>query len=183
MRHFQAKVARLFPVRQLANLSKAQRQSLSLRLTQDAILAVNFEKNPHVCDVQEATMCIVVLASDGQRGSISHLTTPARCQEQQHKASLFAWALQQYWGKSAAICLVGGTTGISELFIHSLAQELTAREFTVSLESSHCDLGGCLIDRQATLEARRVRVERRCYRGPVDTVELQFPNLPPLAPN
>ncbi len=159
-----------FPVR-----SAVRQRHSGLLFTQNAIVVVDFAQQTSFRDSQDAAMCIIVLASDGSRATVSHLTTPQFDRERMVKAKLFAWRLREHWQKPVPICLVGGNTLISESFIEALVAELAEEGFQVDTDPRRNDLlQGTLVYREATVYQDKVVVTKRHYRGDSEERVLSF---------
>jgi hypothetical protein len=122
-------------------------------------------------DVSDA--CVVVLTSNGNRGTISHLTI---CDN----PGDFANDLRDFLGETGTpVCLSGGLVDVlaSVRLVDRLFATLKATEFNVSRLPQHCDVLG-RFSRQATLFADKVVVTRRPYgdRMTYTPRELKFPN-------
>ena len=135
---------------------------------QNKIFLINFNEISSFTDFNKASMCVEVMTSDGQLGSLSHLQLDS-------DPETFADELTAALGAPSAVCLSGGEDGVSEKFISSLVTALTKRGFQVSLDSSNADIGGENIFRRATIYRDKVVVEKQYYSGLTEKVELQFP--------
>src|SRR3990167_7922535 len=114
---------------------------------------VNFAEQASFTDPIVADACVVVLTSDGDQGSISHLAVDSN-------PLAFAEDLRDLLAKARVpVCLSGGigTCGPSVRLANSLVDSLRRVGFVVSTSPLHSDLLG-RFSRQATLLADRVQV-------------------------
>ena len=133
--------------------------------TRDCIIEVDFAEIKQFRDFGHAAENLVVMASDGIKGTLSHLTIPITDDEQKMSIEIFTEKLTGYWNKKVPVCLAGGKDGVSDKFIAAIKNSLIAKGFTVSDAPENNDLGGKSIHRNCILSADKVIVRSKDYRN------------------
>lgn len=137
---------------------------------------VNFAKDSSLTDCWRADACVEIATSDGNTGTISHVSIAC-------DPVLFARDLRDFLGQDEIpVCLVGAACETSGDPAYQLAvgllENLSTAGFVVSAEPDHSDLFG-LCTRQSTLFADKVLVNRRPYGSgrELETRTLRFPKV------
>jgi hypothetical protein len=103
-------------------------------LYQNTIIEVDFNKTSYFKDPNISVMCLVVMSSDGEKGSLTHLED-----SQDVNINDFVNELYKYHNGLAPICLSGG---MRKQFITSVANSLKSSGFIVSFDPEHFGSGG-----------------------------------------
>ena len=165
VRRLNSKTAHSFPVRKASSM-RFYEQAL------DCIMEVDFSNTESLLDFNTALMCLVVVASDGQKGTLSHLTIPNDAGAYKKNPVIFADRLASVWKKSVPVCIVGGETLISNDYLISLSINLEEKGFL--LDRKRMRTGGVLFYRHVRLFADRVIVREYRYTGEDTSIELWF---------
>ncbi len=137
---------------------------------QGKTIGVDFSETPSFTDPNEATMCIVVLTSNGRTGTLSHLPPETE------NISELTDSLLAYHGEPASAIFVGGAYQVSDRLLVSLYNELGSRGFATPSSMNQADIGGVLNNRVATLYPESVVVKKYFDDRSPEQVQLKFPN-------
>lgn len=153
-----------------------QRDGIEVMKTQNNVIKVDFSENLQFTDRNEASICVIVMTSDGKIGTLSHLQIDAPT------GRIADTVLAVHDGKPTAVCLAGGTSFASDRLITDIRQEFGQRGFVVSELPEHNDVGGAFHFRESTLFPTHVEV-LNYFSGGNQTVTLQFPSIEQTAPS
>lgn len=115
-----------------------------------SIRQIDFSLQPLFKDPDPFDNSILVIGSDGQRGSLSRLDTSVDPGE-------YASALLKHWREPVPVVVAGGNSGSSESI--NLVQDVILRLEEAGFQIVDRDVGG-LWERQATITAHQVRITR-----------------------
>jgi len=131
-------------------------------------ILVDFAITPQFTDPNSSLMCIVATTSNGQTGTLTHLSVGA-------DVAAYVQRLEKLIPEPAGVCLSGGETIISDRLLHQLLTQLRKKGFLVDDRLPYSELGGSNIIRRATLHPDRVFVEKTYHGGEQHWHTLTFP--------
>jgi hypothetical protein len=120
-------------------------------ILENDIIAVDFSQSPFFRDPNEARWCVVATTSNGQLGTLSHLTIDIDIEN-------YAEMLLKYHIEPTSVCLSGGWDGESETLLDDLYIELQKRGFKMTSSPENNEVGSILRNRTATLYPDRVHI-------------------------
>ena len=136
-------------------------------ITHNRIVSVEFKNIPRFPDNDLAAWCTVVCGSDGQFGTISHLTITQDPRK-------YAESLRDFWRKPVGLVMYGGDEDIGDSmdFFRNLQGELQELGFSIG----DTDEGGTSLYRHGTLMVDKVVLRVTNYLETIKTEkELYFP--------
>ncbi|MCR4329233.1 MAG: hypothetical protein NUV65_01670 [Candidatus Roizmanbacteria bacterium] len=152
------------------DVERIRSRNENLIVLQNNIVSINFAETQSFTDPSQASMCLVVLASNGIHGALCHLQTDVDVEKIGDGLSkLFPQV-------GVPICLAGGETDTSDNLLANTTAALKKRGFLVSTDPEHADILGKLIYRQSTLYSNKVMVRNMPYIGQASVRTLTFPS-------
>lgn len=133
---------------------------------------VNFDEQTSLTDQEIAGGCVVVLTSDGHKGSISHLTV---FNDPEQFSIDLAKLLKE---KNIPVCLSGGSSSNPQSInlVEKLKEHLQKNGFILSSNDNHMDVLGEYM-RQATIMPDGVMIKRIPNSNPND-IGIKFLRFP-----